>query len=264
MEVGKTYNSDTEVIGLELDILGKKVNFNIAVSKGRVTLADIVPLAHTVCTKITDIVVESIHTDGGCVPCGKGCSACCGPYLVSLSVPEALWLNEEISNASQLQRESMWQACLLAARRILSQKPPESFMHQPAETSPIDLNLISSWYESLELSCPFLHNGLCSIYDQRPLACREHFIKGFATACTGERGIAEVVQMPIQMPNVLAQLAGELEGTSEEAVMLPLTLVWYEQNSQRAHRSWPALMMVKRFLEIIQVMASESSEAVVA
>jgi Fe-S-cluster containining protein len=267
MEVGKSYNSGTEVIGLELDILGKKVNFSIAVSKGRATLADIVPLARTVCTKITDIVVESIHSDGGRIPCRKGCAACCGPYLVSLSVPEALRLNEEISTAPQHQRESMWQACLLAARRILSQKPPDSFMQQPAETSPdapVDLNLVSSWYTSLKLSCPFLCDGQCNIYDRRPMACREHFIKGAAAACNGQRGIAEVVRMPVQMPNVLAQLAGELEGTSAEAVMLPLTLVWYEQNGQRAHRTWPALMMVNCFLEIVQAMASTDTEAVFA
>ena len=264
---GDTYNCDTEVIGLELDVLGKGLNFRIDVGKGQARLADIVPLARTICTKITDVVVESIRSDGGSVPCCKGCAACCGPYLVPLSVPEALRLNEDISALPEYQREAIFKACLLAARRILSQKPPESFIGQATDTSrvsPAELNLVSSWYTSLKLPCPFLYKGLCSIYEQRPLACREHFVNGSADACRGWPGIAEVVEIPVQLPNALAQLAGELEGTSAEAVILPLTLVWCGDNSERAERTWPAAMMVKRFFEIVKAIASKNSKEVVA
>ncbi len=96
------------------------------------------------------------------------------------------------------------------------------------------------------------------------MACRELFVKGSADACGGQSGIAEVVQMPVKMPNALAQLAGDFEGTTPEAVILPLTLAWYEQNKQRADRTWPALMMVKRFLEIVKTMAAKNSTETVA
>ncbi len=165
MGVGDTYNCATEVIGLEIDVLGKELNFRIGLGKGQAKLADIVPLARTICTKITDAVVESIRSDGGNIPCCKGCAACCGPYLVPLSVPEALRLNEEISAAPPHQRESMFRACLLAARHILNQKPPEPSLDQTAEASPVstaNLNLVSSWYVSLKLPCPFLYNGVCT------------------------------------------------------------------------------------------------------
>jgi len=80
---GDTYNCAGEVIGLELDVLGKEVNFRVDVGQGRARLADIVPLARTLCTKITDVVVESILSDGGNIPCCKGCAACCARYLVA-------------------------------------------------------------------------------------------------------------------------------------------------------------------------------------
>ena len=48
---GDSYGSETEIIGLELDILGKEINFRIAVGQGQARLADIVPLAQAVCTK---------------------------------------------------------------------------------------------------------------------------------------------------------------------------------------------------------------------
>jgi len=263
---GETYNHGTEVISLELDILGKEVNFRIGFGKGQARLADIVPLARTLCKKITDVVLESMRSDGGRIPCCRGCSACCSRCLVPLSVPETLRLKEDISAAPAYQRESMWRACLLAARRILSQKPPKPFIGQTEEVSTVssvDLNLVSNWYASLKLPCPFLYKDVCTIYEQRPLACREHFVEGSARACRGQRGTAEVVQMPVQVPNALGQLASELEGMSVEAVILPLALVWCEENPERAERTWPAPIMVKRFVEIIKAMAHKNSTAVV-
>ncbi len=266
--IGAGVSSDctTQVIGLDLDVLGKNVNFSIAVSKGQATLADIVPLARMICTKITDIVVESVCSNEHHIPCHKGCATCCNHYLVPLSVPEAFRLKEEISHAPRSQRESIWQACLLTTRRIFSKRPPKLSMDQadgPSLVGPVDLERVSDWYNNLKLPCPFLHKGLCTIYDQRPLACREHFVKGSAEACRGERDAAEVVRMPVQMPNALAQLARDFEGTTFEAVLLPLVFLWYEQERPRANKTWPAAMMVERFLEIVKEMASKNYTEVV-
>ncbi len=262
---GDSYGSCAEIIGLELDILGKPVNLRIGVGQGQARLTDIVPLAQAVCTKITDAVLERIRSDGGCIPCRKGCSACCSS-LVPLSVSEALRLREAILAMPESQRRLMQQSCLLVAQRILKRKPPKSFVAQTAGTSPNSLdegNMVASWYRNLNLACPFHYKGVCTIYEQRPLACREHFVKGSARACKGGRGTAEEVKMPVQMVAALAQLASELEGTGVEAVMLPLVLVWAQENVERAKQTWPAAMMVERFVEIVKVMASKNSTAVI-
>lgn len=74
---------------------------------------------------------------------------------------------------------------------------------------------------------------------------------------------AEVVEMPVQMVDALAQLASELEGTGVEAVILPLALFWAQENVERAKQTRPAAMMVERFVEIVKVMASKNSTAVI-
>ncbi|MBN2594232.1 MAG: YkgJ family cysteine cluster protein [Sedimentisphaerales bacterium] len=258
------YNSGKKIIGLELDILGESLNFCISVGKGRAKLADIVPLARTVCDKITEITIRRIRSNQGRIPCGKGCSACCR-HLVPLSVPEALRLKEEIDAAPVYRRELMLRACLRESRLILNHKLPKTLISQTTESSPVetvDLNLLSSWYRSFESTCPFLNNNVCSIYKQRPLACREHFITGSARACRGMRGDAEVLDIPVRLPNVLGQLASELEGTDIEAVILPLAPVWYEENAERAKRSWPAEMIVRRFIEIVEATAWRNMPAV--
>jgi len=65
------------------------------------------------------------------------------------------------------------------------------------------------------------------------------------------------------MVDALAQLASELEGTSVEAVMLPLALFWAQENVERSRQTWPAVMMIQRFVEILKAMASKNSTAVV-
>lgn len=252
------YNINKKIIGLEINILGEALNFSIGVGDGRATLADIVPLARTLCDRIAERVVRRPPSGQCHIPCGKGCSACCSRHLVPLSVPEALRLEEEIDAAPAYRRDLMLRACLRGARLILSHRPPKPLVSQTEEVSPVksvDLNLVSNWYSSLKLTCPFLYNHVCSIYEQRPLACREHFITGSAKACGGGRVAAEVLEMPIQLPNVLGQLASELEGTDVEAVILQLVPVWCEGNSERAKQSWPAEMMVRRFVEIAEATA---------
>jgi Fe-S-cluster containining protein len=263
---GDSHDKCAEIIGLELDILDKPVKLHIGVGQGQARLTDIVPLAQALCSKVTDAVLERARSDGGYIPCQKGCSACCSS-LVPLSVPEAFRMREAILAMPEFQRRMIEQSCLLVAQRILKRKPPKSFVDQTTGTSPHSLdegNMVASWYRNMNLTCPFHYKGVCTIYEQRPLACREHFVKGSVRACRGERGMAEEVEMPVQLVNALAQLASELEGTDVEAVMLPLVLVWHEGNPQRAKRTWPAAMMVERFVKIVKLMASKSYAAVVA
>lgn len=263
--IGPGVNSyrDSKVVRLELDVLDEKLNFCIVVGQVQARLADIVPLARSICSNIINVVLKKIRSRGEYIPCYKGCSTCCYRCLVPVSVPEAFRLKEEIEKEPAYKRQSIWEDCLNASRHILTHKPPKKFVHKSAESSsnkPANLVLISNWYSSLKLACPFLNQDICTIYQKRPLVCREHFIIGSAEGCEEDDYSAEVVEMPIQVPNALGQLASELEDTNVEAVILPLTLVWCKENKERAARTWPYSMMVERFVEIIKAMAVKNSE----
>jgi len=43
----------------------------------------------------------------------------------------------------------------------------------------------------------------------------------------------------------------------------PLALLWAQENVERAKQTRPAAMMVERFVEIVKVMASKNSTAVI-
>lgn len=262
--IGPERGSRTWAIELEFNVLGKSLNFCIAVTDRQAVLADIVPLARIISTKITEAVVESLSRQGGGVSCRKGCIACCSRYLVPLSIPEALQLRREIMSAPAPQRETMLRACISAAQRVLNERPPTSFSSRttasPPESSAF-LDMVSSWYVGLEVPCPFLSTEGCTIYEKRPLACREHFITGSPKACGGSRSKAEVVKIPVRMVEALGLLASELENTEVEAVIMPLAVVWGNENLRRCHHSWPERIMVEKFVEIVKTMASQNSAA---
>ncbi len=263
MRIGGDNNSYRNFVSFNFSILDKKIELDVELSKAQSRLSDIVPTARIICQKIIDTVIENAHVKNENIPCCKGCSACCSHYLVPLSVPEVFRLREDISFLPVSMRKSIWKNNVKAAHKILESKPPELFFEQPdvLENNQVDLYSLSNWYSNLNIVCPFLSNDLCSIYEQRPLACREHFIEGSATACSGGHAEATVIDIPIQMPVALGKLASELERTDTEAIILPLALIWSEDNYGRAEKTWPTDMLINRFVEIIQEMADRYSKS---
>jgi len=174
-----------QIIDLDLNVLDQTLNFRITVQDVQAHLADIVPLARVLCDKVIDIALQNASQNHTTIPCLIECSACCS-YLVPLSVPEALRFAEELQAIPEEQRECLKTLCLFTASKILMEKPPESFANtdvgQPPESQNL-LQTISDWYRSLNLSCPFLHQRICTVRDNRPLACRQYFVTGSEKQC---------------------------------------------------------------------------------
>jgi len=257
----KSHVSEATIIGLELDILDEPVNFRIGVAQRHARLADIVPAARVLSTKLTLAVLDKLRKQEKFVPCRKGCSACCN-YLIPLSAPEVFRMREEVLAMPENRRVVVFQSCLDAAKKILDDTP-EGFDPYSSTTAntPTQVSQLGRWYAALKLPCPFLSDGLCTIYEQRPTACREHIVTGSALLCETEHtDESQLVRMPVSVLEALGQLASDLEGTPIEAVMLPLASPWAQENLQRHKRTWPAVMMVERFIEIVKTMAEENSE----
>ena len=250
-----------EIVAAEIDILGQPVHFRVGVADGPARLADIVPLARTISTKLALTVLDSLSKNGQSVSCHKGCSACCH-YLIPLSVPEVLRLREEVLSMSAAASGRILQSCLDTAERILDRRLRTSYVERFSQSGQPRLSQVSKWYGGLRLACPFLSDGLCTLYEQRPIACREHIVTSSPRTCEIEAtNEPEVVRMPVSVLDALGQLAADLEQSDVEAVMLPLALPWAQSNLERSHRSWPAATMVKRFVDILKQTASENAAA---
>jgi len=235
-------------VRFELDLASGPMKLCAHLPNRPVSLCDLAELARSVCDQIVQTTRR--HRDhqmrGQAVPCRRGCSVCCH-FLVPLSVPEALDLDNRLADLPPHRRRKVEQSLDTAARRVLG-------AWGEADTGKMTVESLSQWYSGLQLPCPFLTKQSCSIYPHRPLACREHLAigekvpQGHAATCPGR----SLVAPPTSVLDVLATLTAELEGKPLESVVLPLAPYWAEANRSRGLRTYPARKVLERFVDILR------------
>lgn len=231
----------------ELRILGEPLNIHAEVLDAPASLADIVPLARQIADEVSRRSARSAQGGGLSVPCSKGCAACCR-YLVPLSAPELLRLERDLSALPAEPRRVVLVRLRRARQRIIEAGPPAL----SADDGTSAAEAASAWYAALDMDCPFLDNKSCAIYDQRPIACRQHMAACSPQLCRGHQpGQGRCVATPLDVCQGLAMLAAEMTETPLESVMLPLAPNWLANASDAARRRWPGPLLMERFLNIL-------------
>ena len=251
---------DSEIIGLEFDILGEPIRLRVSIADEYARLSDIVPLARALSTEVALLKLGKIAKEGEYVPCCKGCSECCN-YLVPVSVPEAFRIRDELLAMPTEQGGLLLQSFLDASRTIIDSTNKGCDLSLMCDTgSKEQLSDLSKWYRGLKLPCPFLSDDICASYAQRPIACCEYIVTGSPLICKNETiDKSNMVTLPVSINNVLVDLSSQLEQSEAESMILPLFLPWTQENLERGERTWPAEMMVRLFVEITENKAKEYS-----
>ncbi len=270
---GSSPGDNGEIVSFDLDVFGKPVHLQVGVKDKQARLADIVPAARVLSSKIVESTMKRLQDIGASFPCHKGCAACCSYYLVSISVPEVFRLVQETTMMPKERRGDTVESCSKVAKRInryLVQRIAFKKLTNTETNSQVltfelvgeELEKLSDWYIEQKSPCPFLGDRLCTVYEQRPVTCREHLVAG-TTICQldkedAERGMEAPIR-PIRMVDALQLLASHLEGTTLESIPLPCAFDWYRGNMQCSNRTWPALTIAERFIGIVRAMISESN-----
>jgi len=228
--------------------------FHIEVMNRYVGLSDIVPMARTVCDAIVDVTIGQAEKNGHAVSCRKGCSACCR-YLVPLSIAEVCRLQHEFLQVPDDRRIPILKSCVESASAILAHGPSD------IEDKADNLPALSEWYIGLNIQCPFLLNGLCSLYEMRPLACREYYVSSRPALCQiGSTDTPNIVRLPVSTLESLGTLIERLEPAQVQAVMLPLALLETDEITRRSGQTLPAVEMVNQFFDIIEEAVAKNAE----
>jgi Fe-S-cluster containining protein len=255
-DANQNLHRTVDVVDFNIELFGQKLNFKIAAEKCWATLADIVPVARKISTKLALAVLNNLKQQGQDVPCRKGCSQCCY-YPIPLSVPEAFCMRRQLLAMNPARRETLVNRCLETASIVIENHQQSD--EQDLTFTESDISQISQWYSQIKLPCPFLSENLCTVYQIRPSACREHIVTGSSDLCgTDTTKDFNVVKMPVSILEALSQLTAQLEQSQPEAVMLPVALPWTQINLERDKRTWPAIEIVERFADILQNMSSEN------
>ena len=189
---------------------------------------------------------------GAAISCKKGCAACCR-MLIPLSAPEAFALADAIKTWPVERREAAL-ARVADARAQLERTGVFSQLCEIAESerqlADDTFEPINRAYYALRLPCPFLVEEVCSIYDDRPAACRELLVTSPAELCQDlERNPIRPVPVPLRVGTVLALLWADLVGGPARFIPLPLALEWAERHRQEGDRSWQGREMLERALD---------------
>jgi Fe-S-cluster containining protein len=239
--------------------------FEIALNTpaGRLTSAVDVPTAFVPVTAIVPLMrrlgeeaqaLEEARSseEGKSRSCQKGCAACCR-MLVPLSPPEAFALREFVRSLPSEQQERIAarlaeSKSTLLAHGLLNQLVELSESAQTPDDS--TLEPINHAYYALRTPCPFLNDDLCSIYDERPAACRELLVTSPAEQCLDmAKNPVVPIPVPVRIGPVLGLLWGELTDTPPRLIPLPIALDWAERHQHESRRTWQGTQLLDTALD---------------
>jgi Fe-S-cluster containining protein len=172
---------------VELTVNGRRLAMRVSVPAGAVAPSELLPLYRGVAEHLTARAVDAARAAGHAVSCQKGCGACCR-QLVPVSTLEARELVKLVERMPEPRRSVIRQRFADARRRLEAEAPHllERLL-RPHEQSRDEAVSLGDEYFRLRIACPFLENESCSIYEDRPVDCRQYLVVSPAKYCAEDR-----------------------------------------------------------------------------
>jgi Fe-S-cluster containining protein len=209
---------------------------------------ELVPLALALADAAAEDAGRRVAAEGGAVSCKKGCAACCR-YLVHVSESEAYYLYELVERLPEPRRSQVRERFAEARRQLQQAGFLETLQQFPVWTGP-EIQERGRDYHALQIPCPFLEDESCSIYADRPVACREYLVTSPPEYCgTADRRAIRAVSLPVNFFVGLARFGVPSEArTLYRWVPLVLALEWAESHPDR-NAARPAKQLLNEFIE---------------
>jgi len=166
---------------VELAIAGRKLRLQLSVSTGPARAGDFMPLFRSLSDSLAAIAVELVEGESGKISCQKKCAACCR-QMVPLSEIEARAISDLV-DAMPEPRRSVVRGRFAEARRKAEEAGLLADLMEIGEIKPSENLSFALEYFRQWITCPFLEDEMCSIYAERPIACREYMVITPADRC---------------------------------------------------------------------------------
>lgn len=123
---------------------------------------------------------------GARASCRAGCAACCR-QLVPLADAEARDMRRMIERLPDKRRSAV-EARFEQAKAQLEARGLLELLRDTSAIPPDGLEALGRLYLSAWIDCPFLENERCTIYQRRPMACRQHAVSTPPQQCARPDG----------------------------------------------------------------------------
>ncbi len=226
----------------------------VAVPTSFVPITSILPLMRGLGEEAQALEQRRLLEAGATVSCQKGCAACCR-MLVPISAPEAFALAQTIGRLEQSERTRLLTQLDLTNQRLdkaglLKQLTSLAESENPVTDEAIEP--LNRAYYALRMPCPFLENEVCSIYEDRPAACRELAVTSPATDCQNMTNeVICPVPVAVRISTTLSLLWADLTSTAPRLIPLPLAVDWATRHQAEQTRTWAGTELFEKALDKI-------------
>lgn len=242
----------TERYEIALNTAAGQLTTAIDVPTGFVPVTSIVPVMRRVGEEAQALEQARSIESGKALSCHKGCAACCR-MMVPLSPPEAFALRDYVRGLPVERQQHIAGRLGCTKSVLLSHGLWHRLLEMGESARPPDdeaLEPVNRDYYALRLPCPFLEEEMCSIYEERPAACRELLVTTPAEWCQDiVTHPVEQIPVPVRMGPALGLLWGELTNGPARLIPLPTALDWAERHYRENQPTWPGTELLDRMLD---------------
>lgn len=228
---------------LHLHVLGQEHELSARVRVGPTRTPEVLPAARAIADGVTQIALERSREEGRPASCQRGCTSCCR-QMVPLAPVEAIRLAEVVEAMPGAKRRAVTRRFEEIVKRMedegmLDRAAPRgrTALLSHAGTPLARWEDVSHRYFAMHIDCPFLEDGACIAYQERPMACREYHATTPKELCATLDARLEVAPRPVRMGDALARLSNGALGRDDPQVPLPLALEWARANRRAFERS---------------------------
>ncbi len=240
-----------------------EISTAVGVPAGFVPITAILPLMRSLGGEAQVLEQRRLLEAGQRISCEKGCAACCR-MLVPISVPEAFALTNAIDQLDQKERNRLLAKLDLAQQQlaragILKQLSSLADSSEPLNDEAIEP--LNRAYYALRMPCPFLDNETCSIYADRPAACRELAVTSPATECQEmTKQTVQPVPVAVRLSTALSLLWADLTGTAPRLIPLPLAIDWARRHKEEQTNQWAGTELFEKAMDKVwQYLSQETA-----
>ena len=227
------FPSPPEVASAQFTIEGEhfRLTFRVTVPAGSAQVSDLLPAARALSDTVVRETCQGVEAAGEKISCTKGCGACCR-NLVAISEVEARRIRDVVDTLPEPQRSAV-RVRFADARQRLERAGLLEKLHAADRWTDADYAALVGIYFQQGIPCPFLEEESCSIYQERPITCREYLVTSPPEYCArlGSEGVRRV-RLPLRVFNAVARWqVPPQEHFLERWVPLILAPEWAEAHS---------------------------------
>ena len=207
-----------------------------------VRMTELLPALQTVANAFSAAASHRAQAEGRSVSCRRGCGACCR-QLVPLAPAEARRLASLVAELPEERRAEV-EARFAAARERLAAGGLLERLRAPGGWRDGESRTLGISYFGLGIACPFLDEESCTLYHERPIACREYLVASPPENCVApDRHGVDPVTSPVRVWPAVSRVETGTASGRVFWVPLVLALEWAAAHPDGSEpRPGPALI----------------------